>query len=67
MSSDSEYEALRERYLRLRQAAEKVIDAADYALDGDDEARVYATQLRDLERELRGEPQPHGLAWMSVS
>ena len=66
MSANSDYEALRERYLRLRQAAERVIDAADYASDGEDEARVYASQLRDLRRELAGEPQPHGLSWMSV-
>jgi hypothetical protein len=66
MPSDSEYEVLRERYLRLRHAAETVVDAANYRLEGA-EARVYASQLRDLERELKGEPQPHGLAWMSVS
>jgi hypothetical protein len=58
------YEVLRDRYLRLRAAAQQVIDAASY--DGED-ARVYACQLRDLKRELAGEPQPHGLKFMSVS
>ena len=67
MPTNSEYDVLRERYLRLRQAAQRVLEAVDYALDGNDEPRVYASQLRDLERELRGEPQPQGLAWMSVS
>ena len=66
MSSRSEYQVLREKYLRLRHAAEKVIEAADYAAGGD-EPRVYASQLRDLEPELAGEPQPSGLSWMSVS
>jgi hypothetical protein len=67
MPSDSEYEVLLDRYLRLRRAAERVLEAADYAVDGNDETRVYASQLRELERELEGEPQPHRLAWMSVS
>jgi hypothetical protein len=67
MPSDSEYEVLRERYLRLRLAAERVLDAASYPIPEGHEPRVYASQLRDLERELKGEPQPHGLAWMSVS
>ena len=53
MPCSSEYEVVRERYLRLRHAAERVVDAASYQLDGADEAR--------------GEPQPNGMAWMSVS
>jgi hypothetical protein len=57
------YEVLRDRYLRLRAAAQQVIDAASYGED----ARVHACQLRDLKRELAGEPQPHGLKFMSVS
>jgi hypothetical protein len=67
MPSDSEYEVLRERYLRLRRAAERVLEAASYPISEGAEQRVYASQLRDLERELRGEPQPHGFTWMSVS
>ena len=67
MSPDTGYEVLRERYLRPRRAAERVVNAGNYVLDGPDEARVYASQLRDLERELRAEPQPHPLRWMSVS
>lgn len=45
-------------YRRLRRAAEKVVDAANYAAGDEDEARVYASQLRDLKRELDGEPRP---------
>ena len=63
----NDYEALHEQHLRLRAAAQAVVDAADYPTANDDEAKVYASQLRDLERELKGEPQPNGLAWMSVS
>jgi hypothetical protein len=55
MPTTSEYEVLRRKYLRLRKAAEKVVQAADYAAGGD-EPRVYASQLRDLKRELTGEP-----------
>jgi hypothetical protein len=63
----SEYEQLRESYRRLRVAAERVLEAADYDTDGDDEPRIYASQLRALRRELTGEPQPNGMSWMSVS
>jgi hypothetical protein len=58
------YEALRQRYLRLRAAAQHAADAASY--DGED-ARVYAHQLRDLRRELADEPRRNGMTWMSVS
>jgi hypothetical protein len=64
MTEAARFEALRERYLRLRVAAQLVVDAASY--DGED-ARVYVNQLRDLKRELADTPQPHGLTWMSVS
>jgi hypothetical protein len=62
MTDAERYEALRRRYLRLRAAAQRVVEAASY----DEDARVYTSQLRELRRELAGEPQPHG-AWMSVS
>jgi hypothetical protein len=62
----AEHEALREAYLRLRAAAQAALDATNYPA-GEEQARVYRLQLRDLERELAGEPQPHGLTWMSVS
>jgi hypothetical protein len=65
--SEREYESLRQAYVRLRLAAQKVVEAADYATGSGDEPRVYASQLGDLRRELEGEPQPHGLSWMSVS
>jgi hypothetical protein len=58
--SEREYESLRQAYVRLRLAAQKVVETGD-------EPRVYASQLGDLRRELDGEPQPHGLSWMSVS
>ena len=64
--TDERYEALRERYIRLRRVARRVVDAAQYP-SGDDESRVYASQLRELERELDGEPQPSAMAWMCVS
>lgn len=66
MTADEKLAAIEERYRRLAAAARAVIDAADYASDDEDEARVYASQLRDLKRELDGEPQPNGM-WMSVS
>ena len=56
---EPEYESVRQAYDRLRLAAQKVVEAADYEAAGD-EPRVYASQLRDLERELTGEPQPQG-------
>jgi hypothetical protein len=52
---------------RLRVAAERVVDAGKYPAADDEQSRAYASQLRGLERELRGEPQPSGLSWMSVS
>jgi len=64
---EPEYESLRRAYVRLRLAAQKVVEAADYATGSGDEPRVYASQLRDLEHELAGEPQPSGLSWMGVS
>ena len=67
MNRDEELEALREQHRRLRRAAQAVIDAASYPADGEHEARLYRSQLRGLERELRGIPQPSGMAWMSVS
>ena len=53
MNDIERYEALRGRHIRLRQAAQRVIDAAEYP-SGDDEQRAYASQLRDLEPELNG-------------
>lgn len=54
---------------RLRLAAERVIEAA---IDGgfhhgQDWATVPGHLLRDLKRELDGEPQPSGLKFMSMS
>jgi hypothetical protein len=62
----TEHEQLLQQYQRLQRAAQAVVDAADYATQGEDEARVYASQLRTLRRELKGTPQPHGM-WMSAS
>jgi hypothetical protein len=63
MDRDEELEALREQHRRLRRAAERVIEAASYVENG----RVYRGQLFDLERELKGIPQPSGFFHMSVS
>jgi hypothetical protein len=43
------------------------VGAANYPTDGESEARIYVSQLRQLDRELRAEPQPHGLKFMGVS
>jgi hypothetical protein len=67
MNKMNEHEALREAYLRLRAAAQAVVDAAAYTGDEETGARVYEGQLRGLRRELEFEPQPNGLTWMSVS
>jgi hypothetical protein len=37
-----EHQALLDAYKRLRRAARAGVDAADYAANGEDEARVYA-------------------------
>jgi hypothetical protein len=63
----TEYEILAEKYRRLRAAAERVIECANYPAADDEEARVYRSQLRTLERELNGVPQPSAFATMSVS
>ena len=63
----TEYEQLAEAYRRLRLAAQRVVEATDYPTPDGEEGKVYRSQLRALERELSGEPQPHGAAWMSVS
>jgi hypothetical protein len=67
MNDTEKLEALREQHRRLRVAAQAVIDAANYSAGGDDEARIYRSQLRALGRELRGRPQPYGLTFMSAS
>ena len=64
----NDYEILRDHYLRLRAAAQAVVDATNYPAKEGEEATVYASQLRDLKRELAGEPQPQErMAWMSPS
>lgn len=66
--SESDYEALDESYRRLRRAARAVIDACCYEAGNGAEPRIYASQLRQLERELEGVPQPSNrLTWMSPS
>ena len=67
MTTDEQLEALAQRHARLVKAAQAVIDAANYPANGEEEARVYKSQLRQLDRELRSQPQPHGLTFMSVS
>ena len=68
MSSTDSYEALAESYRRLRIAAQAVLDAASYPTT-DEEPRVYRSQLKALERELEGLPQPSAakFAWMSIT
>jgi hypothetical protein len=48
----NDYEALQEQYRQLRLAAERVVEAAEYPTADGEEARIYASQLRDLKREL---------------
>jgi hypothetical protein len=57
---------LRDAYRRLRPTAERVVETGAYPTADDEEARIDASQLRGLERELRGEPQPSDI-WMSIS
>jgi hypothetical protein len=64
MTEREELEALRLRHRRLRIAAEAVLAAASYPTAPEEQPRVYRGQLRDLERELAGEPQPNGLKFM---
>lgn len=62
MNSADELAAIRESHRRLRIAAQAVVDAAAYDVDG----RVYRSQLKTLERELAAVPQPtNRLCWMS--
>jgi hypothetical protein len=65
MTTEEQLAALSDAYQRLRIAAQAVVDAASYDPGG--EGRVYEVQLADLQRELMGEPQPNGMAWMSIS
>lgn len=66
---DEKYEALREQHRRLRAAAEAVVDVATAVGDREHPmAGIAPHVLRDLRRELAGEPQPHSkLTWMSVT
>jgi hypothetical protein len=64
MTTIEDYELLREQHRRLRIAAQRVLDAADYPGDAPGQgARVDASQLRDLRRELerRAPAERHGL------
>lgn len=62
-----EYENLRERYIRLRGAAQRVVNGTRAAGDGDRPmCGVEPHLIRRLRRELEGEPQPQPLTWMSV-
>jgi hypothetical protein len=67
MTTATEYEQLQEAHRRLRVAAQRVIEAADYPPADGEQAKVYASQLRALRRELEGVPQPSAFATMSVS
>jgi hypothetical protein len=59
--------ALEERYRRLRAVAERVVNQAEAVGTREHPmAGVKPHLLRNLRRELDGEPQPNGL-WMSVS
>jgi hypothetical protein len=63
----TEYEQLLEQYRRLYRAAQAVVDASHYPTADDEEAKVFASQLRVLERELKGRPQHSAFATMSAS
>jgi hypothetical protein len=61
-------DALRERHLRLRRVAQRVVDEAVAAGDrGNPMCAVAPHVIRILRRELDGEPQPSAFATMSVS
>ena len=60
-------EALLERYRRLRVAAQRVVEEAEAVGNNEQPmAGIKPYLLRNLRRELSGEPQPSGM-WMSVS
>ena len=63
----SEHEALQRRYDRLRISAQRVVEEAE-AIGNREQPMAGITPylLRNLRRELSGEPQPSGM-WMSVS
>jgi hypothetical protein len=68
VNENERFEALREQHLRLRGAAQHVVDEAVAA--GDQEKPMCAVAphlIRVLRRELEGEPQPSAFATMSVS
>ena len=68
MTMSVEYENLRERYVRLRAAAQRVVDDTRAVGDGErPQCGVEPHLIRQLRRELEGEPQPQPLAWMSAS
>jgi len=67
MTTTEQHQQLLERYTRLRIAARAVIDASHYPTADGEEAKVFASQLRVLEREPTHEPQHSAFATMSVS
>jgi hypothetical protein len=68
MSTEEELAALRIRYMRLHRAAKAVVSAAQYPAAPEEQPKVFRGQLKDLEREVAGEVQPHSkLTWMSVT
>lgn len=68
MSTDDRLNALLERHVRLRRAAQAVIDEGHAVGNAENpEVGVPAHAIRRLRRELDGEPQPSRFAWMSPS
>jgi hypothetical protein len=68
MTTDQRYEALRERHLRLRRAAEAVVEQAEaVGTRQQPMCGVKPHLIRNLRRELAHEPQPSGFFTMSVS
>ena len=68
MTTDQRYEALRERHLRLRRAAEAVVEQAEPV--GTREEPMCGVEphlIRILRRELTHEPQASGFFTMSIS
>lgn len=68
LNEDEGYEALRERHMRLRAAAQAVVRGARAA--GEPEQPLCAVEphlVRTLRRELAHIPQPSSFSTMSVS
>jgi hypothetical protein len=67
-TDETEYDSLLNRYVRLRRAAEAVVDGAE-AIGNPEEPRagIPAHVLRQLRREITGEPAPSTMPFATIS